>query len=187
MTRDITSNIVTEVTKTGADIVQPVFFFKAEFDSSDVRFWTGVGPKTYDSEVYTGLGDLAGVTVIEETARLRAAGVKFTLNGLDATLISLAESEDYQNRPVTLWLAFLDSDLAIVTDPYQIFQGRLDVMEIEEDSQYATVEVTAENVLVTLERANERRWTHEDQQITYPGDNFFDQVNKLQEAEVVWR
>ena len=75
---------------------------------------------------------------------------------------------------------------AIIDTPYLIFDGRMDVMTIEENGETANITLSAETILIALERANERRYTEQDQKDEYAGDTFFDYVTQLQDSEVIW-
>jgi len=75
---------------------------------------------------------------------------------------------------------------ALVADPAIAFAGRLDVPEIDDNGQTATITISYESRLVDLERPRERRYTHEDQQIDYSGDLGFEYVAAIQEWNGVW-
>ena len=80
----------------------------------------------------------------------------------------------------------IDSSGALVVDPYTTFQGRLDVPEIVDGGDDCTIQISYESRLIDLERARERRYTHEDQQIDSPGDKGFEFVTLIQDQTVVW-
>ena len=103
-----------------------------------------------------------------------------------AAIISIALTEEYQDRTITQTFAPLDAAGVPVADPFTFFSGKADVMSIEEGRTTGTIKLTAENDLITLARVNERRWTPEDQKLTYAGDTFFDQVAALQSKDIVW-
>ena len=79
----------------------------------------------------------------------------------------------------------MDSDNAFI-DRVQLFKGRLDVMTIHESGGVASITVSAENILVGLERVRHRRFTHEDQQKQFPNDFGFQYVVSLQQKELTW-
>jgi len=180
VSRDLTAGMITEM---GAKLFRPLVLVKFEFDSGDLRLWNGIRPLTFNSEVYTGAGNLLEISGIEETQVLKAAKVTFTLSGIDQTAISIALAENYQGRPVTLWFGALDASENIIDAPVIQFRGKLDIMTMEDDGQTAIITVTAENDLLGLERPRERRYTDEDQELDYPDDRFFEFVEGLQEKE----
>ena len=182
MARSLTGGLTTEVT---ASSLTPIFLMEASF-STPLRLWTGIGDLVWDSKTWTGSGDLVGISTIEETAQLKAPAVTFTLSGIPSSLISLALTEDYQGRDCKVYLAALTSSGAVVSDPYLIFQGLMDVMEMTEDGSNALFKLTVENQLVALERSNVHYYTSQRQKLDYSADEGFDLVVSLQDKEVVW-
>ena len=75
---------------------------KAEFDTDDIRIWSGLDDLTISSETYTGAGTLLGISGNEDTAELTSTGTVVTLSGMDDTVLGYALSENYQNRPITI-------------------------------------------------------------------------------------
>ena len=182
MSRNLTSAVQTQLAATE---LQPFFAIKLNFDSGALRLWTGYGDITVNSETYTGGGQLLGVSAIEETVEVAAKGVSMSLNGIDASLVSLALTENYQTRSAKIYLGFLSSG-AVVADPYLIFDGRMDVMTIDDNGETANISLTAESRLIDLERARERRYTSDDQKVRHPNDTGLDFVASLQEKEIAW-
>lgn len=183
MSRDLTTALRDE---TIAASLTPVFLAFFDFQSGVVRVWTGLGDKTWDGNTYTGLGNLGSVSPIEESTDIRANGVSFQLNGVPSTMISTVLGDNYQGRAVKLWFAALDATGAIVADPYLIFSGRMDSIEIDDGPEVAVVRVYAESRLADLRRNNERRFTHEDQQIDHPGDEGLAMMPTSQSTPFVW-
>lgn len=186
MSRALSSAIVAEVE--GA-VVYPVFFAQFQFDSGNVNFWTGNRTISFDggdgAEDFIGAADIGSVSPIIETTAVRATGVEFILSGFNSDYVSAVLTEDYQDRICVLWLGFMNADGTLL-DSVEIFRGRMDIMTIKEDGETSTISVSAESVLIGLERANTRRFTPEDQKSDYPNDLGFDQVPQLQLKEIVW-
>jgi len=166
------------------DSLAPFLAIDLAFDSGAVRLWNGYDDLTVDGEEYTGAGSLLGISSIDETAEIEANGVSITLSGIDSSLISVALTENYQNRTAKIYIGAI-ADNGTVSS-YQIFAGRLDVMTIEESGETATIAVTAENRLIDLERPRTRRYTSEDQKSLFPGDLGLDYVNDLQDKTLDW-
>lgn len=155
-----------------------------EFDSGTVRLWNGYDDLDFDGETYTGGGNLLTISPIEENPEISAKGVTITLSGISSTILSYALNENYQYRDCSIYFGTINSGTA---SGYKVFSGRMDVMTITEDGETCSIQLTAENRLIDLERPRVRRWTSEDQKSLHAGDLGFDFVNSLQEAEIVWR
>lgn len=166
------------------DSFSPLLAVELNFDSGILRLWNGYADLTIDGETYIGSGNLLQISGIEETGEIAARGVTMTLSGLSTDIISVALQENYQNRTARIYLGAIQSDGTVQS--YQVFAGRLDVMNIEESGETATISVTAENRLIDLERPRIRRYTSEDQKSIYPGDLGLDYVNDLQDKTLDW-
>ncbi len=182
MSRNLTTAVSNQLS---ADELQPFFAIKLNFDSGSLKLWTGYGDITVDSETYTGGGQFLAVSPVEETVEVAARGVTMSLNGIDASLITLALTENYQTRSAKVFLGVLSSG-AVVADPYLVFDGRMDVMTIDDNGETATISMTAESRLIDLERPKLRRYTSEDQKLNHPDDIGLDFVTSLQEKEIAW-
>lgn len=183
MPRDLTSAVIDELTK---GTVYPVLFCELEFDSGNVNVWSGYGEITWDSKTWSGVGDLGSVSPIRETANTEAVGVNLTLSGIPSAMLSVALGEHYQGRPASLWFGFTDKSGTIIADPANVYGGRMDIMKIDEGGETASITVSTESRLRDLRRARDHRYTHEDQQILYPGDLGLQFVASLQDQQIVW-
>lgn len=164
----------------------PIFLAKFSFASGDLNLWSGVGVLGWNGELYYGSGGLGTFSAIVESGATRAGSVTFSLSGADQQIIALALNEEYQNRPASLWFAVLDDNYALVSTPYLLYRGKMDVMTINESGDTSTVELTVENDLVILRRPQERRYTDEDQRQDYPDDTMFSRVADLQDKEILF-
>jgi len=182
MARGVTSALNTELT---ASELEPFFLIDLEFDSGALYFWTGITPLTFNGNEYIGAGNLLGISPIAETSEIRAVGVNLSLSAIPASLISIALTEAYQGQPVKIRFGALSSG-SIVSDPYLIFDGRMDVMTIDDAGQDASISLSAESRLIDLERPRIRRYTPEDQKAEHPGDTGMDFVPKIQDTSVQW-
>ena len=183
MARDISSGFRDEIE---ADVLSPAFMLQADFDSGTVFIWSGQKDIVFNGDTYTGLGHLLGISAIEETQKLQANGVSFSLSGIPSTLVSIALQEDYQGRAITAWFAVLNRETETIIGDYRLFSGQMDVMEISDDGEKSTITIRAESDLIDLREAKERRYTPEDQKIDYPDDKGMDFVPTIQEIEIVW-
>lgn len=183
MSRDLTSGMIGEVT---AAALRPVVLVKAEFDSGDLLLWSGIGQITHNGDIYTGAGNLLNISEVSETTSIEAQGATFVLSGIPSAIISLALNEDYQGRAISMYFGCLSDLGALVADPVLMFKGTMDVVQIDDSGDTATVSVQAENRLIDLRRSMVRRYTPEDQKQDFPADKGLDFVAGLQEKEIVW-
>jgi hypothetical protein len=111
-----------------------------------------------------------------------AKGATLTMSGIPSSFLSLALQEPYQGRECRIYFGITSSP----SDYVEVFSGELDQMNIEEQADSATISVTAENVLIKLERPVVRRFTNEDQKSRFPNDRGLEYVASLQDKEIFW-
>jgi hypothetical protein len=206
MSRDIATVIANTLDD---EVMEPFFAVDLEFDSGTLRFWTGVGTKSINGEDYIGAGAFLGISEIQETAEIAAAGATLALSGIPAELLSLALTEPYQNRRCIIYFGVIaqgpvalltEDDDAILTeaddlilldkppsaDMAILFIGTMDRMDIEEGAETSTIRLAVENRLLDLERARVRRYTNNDQQSRFPGDRGLEFVETIQDRDLFW-
>ena len=61
-----------------------------------------------------------------------------------------------------------------------------DIGEIDIDPKKPAVRIRYKSRIADLERARERRMTHEDQQIEFPGDMFYQYTGTLSDVVINW-
>ena len=205
MSRNLTPEMQTEFE---GQTISPALLVEFEFDSATLRMWTGVGDLEYLEEIYTGGGNLIGISAIEETQELEAKGLVFELTGIPQNLIATALTEKTRGRPCRLYIASVSTTRVVATEdggtvltedggavllenqlvdsPYRIFTGLMDVLELEDTGQTATFRLSAESTLITGQRNKVKRYTDEEQKKLYPDDRGLEFINSLQDKEVEW-
>ncbi len=184
MARDIEAAIITESKKQPSG-AKPFLLAKLEFDDGDFLVWSGRGDLVFNSQTYTGVGDLGKISEIEEGIEQRPFGIALEISGIDPSNISLALSEELQNRKAQVWLGFFNSSYVLITSPVLLFKGRMDTMNIKL-GKTATIVVTAESRLIDWSRPRIRRYTNADQNERFPGDKGFEFISDTTEKEIVW-
>lgn len=169
---------------------------------------TAVGSGTGTVNVsYLGVGNLVNISSVEETTEIEAKGAVVTLTGVPSSFLSLALDEPYQGRECKIYFGLWLNDRTITTQAddtittenlfeftiesktrylAEIFSGELDQMNISEEGSTSTISVTAENVLIKLERPVVRRFTNEDQKSRFSTDKGLEFVAGLQDKEIFW-
>lgn len=107
MSREITDDVAAQF---AAKSLIPVLIGAAEFDSGTVRMWSGIGDLVWGGDTYLGAGTLLEIGEISETRGVEARGTSVTLSGIPSAMLSIALAEDYQDRPLKLWIGVLYPD-----------------------------------------------------------------------------
>ena len=187
MARNITSAFNTAITN---KVVRPIMAVELDFSDGVLKMWNGYGNLTMtaggSSKTFTGQGDLLGITGIEESSTLSMSGITLTLAGVKSSLISTALSANYTNKNGAVYLGLFDTSQNVVADVYTLFKGKMDVLNIQEGQDTALITLKLESRLVTFEKASNRMYTLEDQQVDFPNDVGFEFIPDLQDKEIIW-
>ena len=174
------------VSKLAADHQELFIAVKAEFDTSNIRVWSGKDDITISSETYLGAGTFLSMGDIEDNQDIASSGLQVVLSGMDATVLSYALNEDYQNRPITVFLGFLSAGSSDVVGTLILFKGRMISLEVVDTPEGARVRIDAENRLLDLRRPSNLRYTKESQNFLFSGDVGLNRVNSLMDKEIIW-
>ena len=178
MSRTVPSALLTALSQPE---VQPYYAVELDFDTAPLRLWTGYGDRTIGVDTYTGSGNLLSVSGLDEVNDLSAKNITLTLSGIPASLISIALTEPYQRREVQVYFGTTDTSA-----PIEVFSGVMNTMSIEDACDTGTIVLDVESKLIRLERASNRRYTHENHIARHSGDTFFSFVADLQDKDVIW-
>jgi len=168
-----------------ADVVYPFLVGKIGTASGPFNCWTGLGDLELGGEIYHGGGSAAQASPVEETSDLFAAGMTFALNDIGDEWIQTALNEMRQGEEAVLSLGLWAPEGG-VAGVLPLFKGLTDVPMLEPGPERFSASVSAESRFILLRQASERRHTHEDQQIDYPGDLGFEFVEGVQDDEIKW-
>ncbi|WP_198377140.1 hypothetical protein [Neoroseomonas rubea] len=140
-------------------VAAPVVLVELDFASGPFRAWTGLGPLNWAGKVFEGVGSIGAVGEVEETVELRAVRLTLALSPVPQEVVDIALAErSFRLRPARLWGALLDAEGAFVADPFPLWAGLMDTMEVTDGAE-PRVALTCESRLVDLERAEVRRYT----------------------------
>lgn len=178
MTRSLPSGMATAL---ASSAIEPFYAVELLFDSGAIRLWTGFGDKTIDGQTYLGSGDFLNISDIEEVGNLNAKGITLTLSGINSTIMSYALTEAYQGRTARVLFG-----LGGVSDTVEVFAGLMDVMSIKHSGESVQISMSVESKLVTLRRANVRRYTSSSHKSRNAGDTFFDSITTFQDKVISW-
>lgn len=183
MARDLDAGTLAAIE---AAVKRPVLFFLGTFATGTLRLWSGVGEFVWDGQVWTGAGQMLGISQIEEADDLVAVSCTVSLAGESQALLSANIGAARQGLPGRVWVGFLDEAGDLVGEPFEAFSGRFDVPDILDDGIECRLSARYESRLIGLTRPRIRRWTHQDQQLRSPGDKGFEFVTALQDASINW-
>lgn len=163
-----------------------VYLVKIEFDSGDLCYHTGTGSLSYNGDTYIGAGTLGSVDPVSEEQGVTVSSVNLGLSGVTDAIISLLLSEPVLNRPASIYLAMLDSELQFDSAAvFLLFSGRVDTITGEQGAN-ASFNVSVRNRLADWDRVRKVVYSDAEQQALYPGDKGFEFVPQMGQKKLIW-
>ena len=155
------------------------------FDSGTIYLTDCAHDITWSGQVYTTALGLGTIDVITETDT-ESRGLSFEMSATHPSQIASALTEQVQGRSIIIRLVMIDPDTAELRVDPNIWSGKFDVMQIEDNSGSALIRVTAEHALITWQTKKGTLASDVDQKLRYSNDRFFEWAAKMTEATIVW-
>lgn len=183
MPKDLTPEMEAELAK---EVKRGIVFLEGEFDDGTLRLHGGHGDMAWNGFNWLGTGDLLGLSGLPDNVAMASHKMTISLNGLRLENIGLALDQVTQGSPVRIWNGYLDENDTVIPDPYLAFVGEMGEPIINEPKGTVDLSITVEGAAARMLDVFERRRTHEDQQIKFPGDKGLEYVTGLQEKDTAW-
>ena len=148
-----------------------------QFDSGTLRFTTLNRNIDFGGNTYGATPDFLSFGNVVESETVEVGSMEFTLSSVDLTVVAQALTEDFTDRPILLYRAFLDrSTYQLIVDPYLIYEGRVTGFTLSENIDQSTSNLVwaSASIWSDFQRTAGRRSNHNDQQVFYPGDMAFE-------------
>ncbi len=156
-----------------------------DFPSGHVRLSTYIGNLRIDSNVYTGVGGLAGISGGSEKAALVADRRVYSLSGVDPSVVPESEIDDCFARSVTEYEVWINPETRAVIGTEINWEGRMSKVR-RRDGGTPLIEINCENRLVILEDADSWRYTSEHQARFFPSDTGLNHVRENDSLQIMW-
>lgn len=173
-----------EALRRGASVIA-----MADIDHPDGRnyLWTGVGDLQYGGIVWQGLqGALARITPAAVSTSIAIRQITLELAGVPPVSTKYLSAR-VRGREAKVWLAAMRRN-RIVGARDLIIDSILDYQKLSiGDDGLATIQLIGNVGFWLAERATNKAWTHEQQQILYPGDTGMSLMPELANKDVRWR
>ena len=187
MSRSIEAGMQTAI---AAQTSRLTHFIELVFSGGTVYLTTAPHDVVWDAHTWEGIGGALGFEPIEEGSTSSGGGTTLKISGVDQTILSALLSQHTRGRTVTIYLAHLDSDYAIVSDPLEVFEGYLNqgytVREQRGDRDGGTcvISIPVVSGMAALRRVNGFRTNLTSHQAVHDGDTFFQHVPAIASAKI---
>lgn len=160
------------------DPKRQLIFAELEFPSGWVRAHTGVGERTYNGQVYKGVGELAKIGKFKESAGKSPNGFEVSMVFDDLTLFADIVNEDPTGLTARIHLVALDENRRLMGGAllFDGFNGGLSVKKGKPFTASLRLTDWYERWSNPVQNA---RISNEAQQARHPGDKIYDQIEKL--------
>ena len=170
MARGLSSAVKTELATGNIEPVMlvelgfstPVYITNASFNI--------VSNVSGSSRTYLANGHLRGITNISETNQPTKNSLSLSLSGVDQTYVSLVLNENIINDDVFIYRGFLDSNMALISNPFLLFYGTIDQFKITDTTQTASVVLTITSHWANFSKTSGRTTTDNSQQRFFSSD-----------------
>lgn len=173
--------------------VIPIVFARLNFLSGVLRLHTQIGDITFTHpvfgiETYNGIGDIGGISAIEEGVATRPFGVKLVLTGVKQSLISQVLTDEYHRREANILIGLRNTTTgALVDDPFELWSGFMDKHDISVGKNFGRIIMSCESRADMMQDSDGKIFNDEDQQALHAGDvgfEYLDQISLL--GSVPW-
>lgn len=180
--RGFSGTIETALAAARADLALLV---ELAFVGGTERFWTGVGDIAWNSQTWTGSGELGSIDKIADSVEKSDAGVELTLNYLDDDIRNELVTNDSVGQSASIYLALFDIDAGTVTDAYELYAGFIDQIEIVDAGETGEVHVRLASELARLKKPQFMKLTDAHQQYLFAGDVGLEFASRMDQA-ITW-
>ena len=170
MARGLTSAVKTEL---ATGVIESVLLIDIEFStrvyltnaSFDITSSVSGSSQTYLSN-----GHFRGITGVQETNAPTKNSLSLSLSAVDQTYVALALTENIINKNVFIYQGYLDSNLALIADPFLLFYGTIDEYKITDDTSTARLNLIVTSHWGNFSKTSGRTTTDNSQKRFFPDD-----------------
>lgn len=144
---------------------------------------------TVTKQTFVGAGSLMSISQIEDSTELKYPSLSVGLSGLPADTLSneiygAAFDNQYQGEAVNIYIGAVDKFGKASVMP--LYQGMIDVINIDNTGDSLACTLTVQNKLNTLMRPRGIRYTEQRQLEDFAGDTSLRHVTDLQDISIEW-
>lgn len=168
-----------------SSIFNYVIFVSLAFPSGTVRVHNSVGTITWGGNDWLGVGAFGSIDAIEESIELVDNPIRLTLSSITQEIIDAVKTDDVYGRDADIYLGALNADGELEGTPTNWISGYMETKSLSIGQENAVM-IQMQTRAAKLKQRNNKRFTIEDHQQDYSGDLFFEYLNYVVDAKVVW-
>lgn len=157
-------------------------FFRMTHSQGIILAWDGLGNRTFNGEVYTGIGNMASIEGVSRSRDLQTYEVVVTLNGVPySSLTSIDQS--IKGERATLTAVWYTAGGVLIASRV-VFDGLGDFLAVPFGARTVSLRCHLRGLMADWARAPQAYYTPNDQARRFPGDTGFDRVKSLENTTV---
>jgi len=139
----------------------------------------------YNSNTYTASSLFLGLSEVTESSEVAVNSLTLKFTGADQTIISLFLNNDYMDKVVNVYRGFLDDTQTLISDPFLLFEGRIENFNIDEDETSSNVLISVASHWADFDKVKTRKTNSNSQKLYFPNDKGFDYASQSVK-EIKW-
>ncbi len=169
---------------------------EADFTSGTGYYTTApINVVSPNGHTYLGLGNFLRLEDLDETSRPDTGTINIQIGIVNKAMMALLTGDQsvYRGKPIRIYAQFLTATFACQGQPIKRWSGVMDVASINRDKASEDGTVTGYIEVPCIRHGFERvrvqqgkLMTHEQQQLAFPGDLFFQFMPSMIEKPVPW-
>ena len=177
MTRGLTSAVKTELATGNITAIEPVYLLYLGFGTPLYRTncsFDLTSSVSGSSQTYTADGFFLGLSHVSETTNPIKNTFNVTVSGVNQSILSTILNENIINDSAKVWQGFLDSNNALIADPFLLFDGTINKYSIEDDTKTTLIGLEITSTWGQFEKENGRSTSDTSQQRHFASDKGFE-------------
>ena len=174
MTRSLTAGVIAEIATNKLNPVELIYLGI----STGTYYTDHYKDISFDGNTYVASSLFMGLSEVTENAEVAVNSLSLRFTGADQTIISLFLNNDYMDKEVTVYRGFLNDSQALITDPFLLFQGRIENFNIEDDETSSSVLISVASHWADFDKVKSRKTNTNSQKLHFSTDKGFDYASK---------
>jgi hypothetical protein len=181
MTRSLTSTLISALSTNKLNPVNLVYI------GVDTGYYYTDHYKaiTFNGNTYLASSIFLGASEAQESSEVSANSLVLKFSGADQTMTSLFLNYDYMNKQAFVYRGFLDSSQALISNPFLLFEGKIENFNLEERDNTSEVLISVASHWVDFDKIAGRKTNTNSQKLFFPNDKGFDYASKSVK-EIKW-
>jgi len=170
MARSLSGSLITELATDKLNPVDLVYIgVSTGYYYTDHYKNISFGGNTYQASTL-----LLGVSEASETSEVSVNDLVLKFSGADQTMISLFLNYDYMNKQAFVYRGFLDANQTLISDPFLLFDGRIENFNITETDNTSEVAISIASHWADFDKIAGRKTNTNSQKLYFSTDKGFD-------------